>query len=1419
LPQKQSNQSNSSRSLISQFSAIQKIILRQRNASFLCLINSMAKFSFKTLTILLLFLLTNQLKADVIGGEISYKQTGNKKYEITLKVYRECNGLALKNIPIFLINETPDTMRLPTTRVSIQDISINCLDTGSNICKSQNTNNSNTIGLELHTFIAEIDFNDQKYDSFVSRSCVVHFGSYIGIRKLGGILTGPYNTPFYIEAMINLCKSKYNNSSVEYPIFRQFELLQTNPFGYSFAGNDYVDFDSIDYKMATPKVGFNIYSPFTYGNPSIPITPYCPPNPAVTNCRPIPSANPPRGFYFDYKTGTIFVTPMKYLERPILNFRADEYRTDSLGKKIWLGYSSREFILTVSGFSGFVKNAKPNIHSNHFEFKVGEKKCYEINAKDAIGNHKDSANNGEETQLTLINPLPGATFFLKDSSAKQKIGVYCFKMTDGFYDSIKNKDYQLAIFNTRDNFCPINAYNSKSFFIRFLPPDSVGKLKYSSFLDQNNDGIRNNGEPFIQSKVKLIYQNRKGKIYQTATNGKLTQMLEKGSYTLSPDYNYYLNQTTKDTTFSLSFRDSVSLELGFVYKSGIYGRVYEDKNKNCVFDNADIPLMGYKIKDNLGNNIGISGADGLYYIAAKAGNHQLSCLINSSAFDVSCPSNNFINISTLADSAYFGLDFAIEKNNNYSDIEVNLHAGEIIKGESVSIFLNIKNNGNKTRKAIPIALSLDINNINGTNNWKKLTGAENNIVIDSVAPFSEKNFSFKIDEIKSKANFSAGHSIFFQAKTDQTTINNDSNRNNNKAILIKVVNKAEGANFKQIINDSSKTTIDKTIDFSISFVNSGIDTLNNVIISDTIDLKHFNLSMFNLNFNNKKCKPVFVGNVIYFEFEKINLLKYEKDINENNVFLNFTLGLNSDIEKETSFENQATIDFEFTNKVATNIAKGNIISPVKILRIKNTSTCLNDSNLIVFEPRILLAANNQTFIELSDSQGLFGNPMVLGYKNTNKTKDSLQFKVPRLNRVGNYLLRTRTTNPYSVSIDSIGIVALLVKKSSPISISCNLINNGICEKELFALQFNSNNPHQLFKNNQEQFSKGIYINYFDTLKPQDVIKIVIQDTNNSCTDTMIVKPDVHPLPQVYIFVIDRKDDYCENETIQLGKYFSTTYNIFLNGNMIETTADTFSNIKLTQNSHLIVQGLNNYGCSSFSDSIYLRVHPLPVAELIIAKNKICNYDSVEIKMINEWEKEVYKNNQLIVSKSFAKRFVFGNIKNQDSFYFNTISDKYCVFKTETKVIEVVQQPEKPILQRSGNTLFINTNNKVDWFFNDTLFATDQDSILNCPSGTYFAKITNSFGCFSQSENYAFINTKVKNNSLARLKIYPNPSNGEVHIECDKAFNLEVFDILGQHILIVSNPFTKSLEIKLNKGVYIFKIKIDERIYAEKVVVW
>ncbi len=73
--------------------------------------------------------------------------------------------------------------------------------------------------------------------------------------------------------------------------------------------------------------------------------------------------------------------------------------------------------------------------------------------------------------------------------------------------------------------------------------------------------------------------------------------------------------------------------------------------------------------------------------------------------------------------------------------------------------------------------------------------------------------------------------------------------------------------------------------------------------------------------------------------------------------------------------------------------------------------------------------------------------------------------------------------------------------------------------------------------------------------------------------------------------------------------------------------------------------------------------------------------------------------------------------------------------------------------------------------------------------------------------------------MARLKIYPNPSNGEVHIECDKAFNLEVFDILGQHILIVSNPFTKSLEIKLNKGVYIFKIKIDERIYAEKVVVW
>ena len=56
------------------------------------------------------------------------------------------------------------------------------------------------------------------------------------------------------------------------------------------------------------------------------------------------------------------------------------------------------------------------------------------------------------------------------------------------------------------------------------------KIKINTFLDHNKDGIRNNGEPFIKTKIVLINSKQKSVFYKTKANGTIEQWIEKGMF-------------------------------------------------------------------------------------------------------------------------------------------------------------------------------------------------------------------------------------------------------------------------------------------------------------------------------------------------------------------------------------------------------------------------------------------------------------------------------------------------------------------------------------------------------------------------------------------------------------------------------------------------------------------------------------------------------------------------------------------------------------------------------------------------------------------------------------------------------------------------------------------------------------------------
>lgn len=72
---------------------------------------------------------------------------------------------------------------------------------------------------------------------------------------------------------------------------------------------------------------------------------------------------------------------------------------------------------------------------------------------------------------------------------------------------------------------------------------------------------------------------------------------------------------------------------------------------------------------------------------------------------------------------------------------------------------------------------------------------------------------------------------------------------------------------------------------------------------------------------------------------------------------------------------------------------------------------------------------------------------------------------------------------------------------------------------------------------------------------------------------------------------------------------------------------------------------------------------------------------------------------------------------------------------------------------------------------------------------------------------------------SKLKLYPNPSNGQFTIDADATYTLEVFDVLGIKVHSqVIEPATNNVNIGSQKGLYLVKIFNNENSYVTRVIV-
>jgi hypothetical protein len=156
----------------------------------------------------------------------------------------------------------------------------------------------------------------------------------------------------------------------------------------------------------------------------------------------------------------------------------------------------------------------------------------------------------------------------------------------------------------------------------------------------------------------------------------------------------------------------------------------------------------------------------------------------------------------------------------------------------------------------------------------------------------------------------------------------------------------------------------------------------------------------------------------------------------------------------------------------------------------------------------------------------------------------------------------------------------------------------------------------------------------------------------------------------------------------------------------------------------------------------------------------------------------------------------------------------CTSPSSVTIVSINSSPTSPIITQNGTVLHSSTTTGNQWYNQNGIIngATNQNYTPTA-SGNYYVVVTSS-PCSSSSSvfNYTFLANDEFNLS-DNLKIYPNPTNSKISIDCGNQFNflgnqIKITNLLGQDIFD-SKINQQIIEIYLSsiatKGLYFVSI--------------
>jgi len=478
----------------------------------------------------------------LLGGSIEYKHLGGTKYLLTAKLYRDCRGISLA-APTFGVyagnsggNGCGTYSLTGFKRVSITDITNRCDSAVKGPCDPLDSNGTGQ-GMELHVYQMTVDLTQSPISNFYGKTscCEITFYSSFSYRAAPDYsscksLGSPCD--FNVKAMLQQCNLKKcadtaNNS----PVYKNDPIQFPGCNVMLVHSNGVVDSDPADLLKfslqpainSLPNNAISYSSPFSY---RYFVTPYCVPSGSVS-CTPNISTLPAKGIYFDTATGDVIFTPTKCDELAVYVVKADEFRKDTSGNWIPIGYMMRDISFYI--WDGGDHNNAPTL-SGPLQNKVcaGDKICFDIEGKDATFTPYQTI--PDTVQMYWDTAIPAATFKIKNPTDREKTAEFCWQTHDS---DARIPAHRFSVTVT-DNHCTNNLKTSRTFLIHVYNK-AKAELKIKELncnvlaLEAAPDKLFM-GIPFPDWKIS----DAKGKVYFTSKKLKdTTRYLTGNKYYIS----------------------------------------------------------------------------------------------------------------------------------------------------------------------------------------------------------------------------------------------------------------------------------------------------------------------------------------------------------------------------------------------------------------------------------------------------------------------------------------------------------------------------------------------------------------------------------------------------------------------------------------------------------------------------------------------------------------------------------------------------------------------------------------------------------------------------------------------------------------------------------------------------------------------